>query len=43
MIEFRLDGGVDTGEQKTEDAWQGEGTAAGEVLWVEAGRVHELS
>ena len=36
LIEFRLDGGVDAGEQKTEDGWQGEGTAAGEVFGVEA-------
>lgn len=42
LIEFRLDGGVDTGEQKTEDGWQGEGTAAGEVFGVEASRLLEL-
>jgi hypothetical protein len=42
LIEFRLDGGVDTGEQKTDDGWQGEGTAAGEVFGVEASRLQEL-
>jgi len=42
LIEFRLDGGVDAGEQETEDGWQGEGTAAGEVFGVEPSQLEQV-
>jgi len=42
LIEFRLDGGVDAGEQEGDDRWQGEGPAAGEVLGVEVNQFEEL-
>ena len=43
LIEFRLDGGVDAGEQKTDDGGQRQGAAAGEMFGAEASGVKELS
>jgi len=43
LIEFRLDGGMNAGEQKTDDGGQRQGAAAGEVFGIKTSDFKELS